>query len=64
MLVHFVLKVALCFKKIAADILKIKLSRSEMDQSNNVIKAEIQTVPQPSTSPVKKKPRSSICSVQ
>ncbi|KAH9496233.1 Ras- protein Rab-28 [Bulinus truncatus] len=33
--------VALCFQKIAADILQVKLSKPEVDQQHRVVKAEI-----------------------
>ncbi|CAL1528013.1 unnamed protein product [Lymnaea stagnalis] len=35
------LQVALCFQKIAADILQVKLSKPEVDQHQRVVKAEI-----------------------
>ncbi|CAK8675987.1 unnamed protein product [Clavelina lepadiformis] len=59
--------VALCFKKIAVDILKIKLSRAELDATQRVVKAEIESTGEANNSKLKqrkRKPTSILCSVQ
>ncbi|KAL5017565.1 hypothetical protein ScPMuIL_007154 [Solemya velum] len=57
--------VSLCFQRIAAELLGIKLTKPEVEQQQRVVKAEIikynnDTVPHPSGGPTK----SSMCSVQ
>lgn len=55
------------FKKVAADILKIKLSTLEIEADKKVVKAELQVATKPTkTAPVRarKKAKSSVCSVQ
>jgi len=59
--------VALCFKKIAADILKVKLTKSELDEAHRVVKAELPVTGEPKTinrAKPRKKVKSSVCSVQ
>uniref|UniRef100_T1ISH5 Ras-related protein Rab-28 n=1 Tax=Strigamia maritima TaxID=126957 RepID=T1ISH5_STRMM len=59
--------VTICFQKITADILGIKVSKAEEDQHQPVVKAEIlnhkDTLPMPSSSS-KSIVRTAICSVQ
>ncbi|CAG2216986.1 ras-related protein Rab-28-like [Mytilus galloprovincialis] len=58
--------VSLCFQRVAADILGIKLTKPEVEQHQKVIKAEIvQYKNEASAKPVTNKPqKSSLCSLQ
>nr|XP_002125663.2 ras-related protein Rab-28-like [Ciona intestinalis] len=58
--------VELCFKKLAADILKIKLSKAEVDGAHRVMKAEVQAskASSPSVKTRSTKTKSSICVIQ
>uniref|UniRef100_H2YUK9 Small monomeric GTPase n=1 Tax=Ciona savignyi TaxID=51511 RepID=H2YUK9_CIOSA len=59
--------VDLCFKKLAADILKIKLSKAEVDGAHRVVKAEVKSSKvesKPSVRSRPTKPKSSICLMQ
>uniref|UniRef100_A0A2K6ERT4 RAB28, member RAS oncogene family n=1 Tax=Propithecus coquereli TaxID=379532 RepID=A0A2K6ERT4_PROCO len=56
--------VLLCFQKVAAEILGIKLNRAEMEQSQTVVKADIVNYNQEPLSRTVSPPRSSTCAVQ
>ena len=57
--------VSLCFQRVAADILGIKLTKPEVEQHQKVIKAEIvQYKNEASAKPVTKTQKSSLCSLQ
>ncbi|XP_022101564.1 ras-related protein Rab-28-like [Acanthaster planci] len=56
--------VDLCFQKIAADILGVKLTRAEMEQANRVVKAEVVNYNNdPLPRPPSNQTRSSMCCV-
>ena len=56
---------SLCFQRVAADILGIKLTKPEVEQHQKVIKAEIvQYKNEASAKPVTKTQKSSLCSIQ
>lgn len=56
---------SLCFQRVAADILGIKLTKPEVEQHQKVIKAEIvQYKNEASAKPVTKTQKSSLCSLQ
>ncbi|KAI7789524.1 ras-related protein Rab-28 [Triplophysa rosa] len=54
----------LCFQRLAAEILGIKLSKAEMEQSQHVVKADIVNYSQELVARAVNPPRSSMCSVQ
>ncbi|XP_037685333.1 ras-related protein Rab-28 isoform X2 [Choloepus didactylus] len=56
--------VFLCFQKVAAEILRIKLNKAEIEQSQRVVKADIVNYNQESMSRTVNPPRSSMCAVQ
>lgn len=56
--------VCLCFQRLAAEILGIKLSKAEMEQSQHVVKANIVNYSQESVARPVNPPRSSMCNVQ
>nr|CAB3265365.1 ras-related protein Rab-28-like [Phallusia mammillata] len=58
--------VSLAFKRIAADILKIKLSKAEQDGTHKVVTAVLENSHRPKPTPQmrKRKTKSSVCSVQ
>ncbi|EHB03876.1 Ras-related protein Rab-28 [Heterocephalus glaber] len=56
--------VFLCFQKVAAEILGIKLNKAEIEQSQRVVKADIVNYNQEPTSRTVNRPRSSMCAVQ
>ncbi|XP_071948532.1 ras-related protein Rab-28-like [Antedon mediterranea] len=55
----------LCFKKLAADILGLKLTKSDLEQTTQVVKAEIVNYSNSASLPrhPARQPRSSMCSV-
>ncbi|XP_050984399.1 ras-related protein Rab-28 isoform X2 [Labeo rohita] len=56
--------VFLCFQRLAAEILGIKLNKAEMEQSQRIVKAELVDYPQ-DEGPIRKETnQSKICSVQ
>uniref|UniRef100_A0A8C3DNY4 RAB28, member RAS onco family n=1 Tax=Corvus moneduloides TaxID=1196302 RepID=A0A8C3DNY4_CORMO len=56
--------VFLCFQRIAADILGIKLNKAELEQSQRVVKADIVNYSQEPVTRSVNPPRSSMCAVQ
>uniref|UniRef100_A0A8C4RQS8 RAB28, member RAS onco family n=1 Tax=Erpetoichthys calabaricus TaxID=27687 RepID=A0A8C4RQS8_ERPCA len=56
--------VYLCFQRVAADILGIKLNKAEMEQSQRVVKADIVNYSQEPVARTVNPPRSSMCAVQ
>nr|XP_004038493.3 ras-related protein Rab-28 isoform X1 [Gorilla gorilla gorilla] len=56
--------VFLCFQKVAAEILGIKLNKAEIEQSQRVVKADIVNYNQEPMSRTVNPPRSSMCAVQ
>ncbi|KAM8968134.1 ras-related protein Rab-28 isoform X1 [Sminthopsis crassicaudata] len=56
--------VFLCFQRVAAEILGIKLNRAEIEQSQRVVKADIVNYNQEPVSKTINPPRSSMCTVQ
>nr|XP_033804956.1 ras-related protein Rab-28 isoform X2 [Geotrypetes seraphini] len=56
--------VFLCFQRVAADILGIKLNKAEMEQSQRVVKADIVNYSQEPVTRTVNPPRSSMCAVQ
>ncbi|XP_076461774.1 uncharacterized protein LOC143294228 [Babylonia areolata] len=59
--------VNLCFQRVAADILRIKLTRPELEQQHRVVKAEVihhKNDRAPVTRPAAKGTKSSLCSIQ
>ncbi|XP_033369572.1 ras-related protein Rab-28 isoform X5 [Parus major] len=56
--------VFLCFQRIAADILGIKLNKAELEQSQRVVKADIVNYSQEPVTRTVNPPRSSMCAVQ
>uniref|UniRef100_A0A452T0Z6 Ras-related protein Rab-28 n=1 Tax=Ursus maritimus TaxID=29073 RepID=A0A452T0Z6_URSMA len=56
--------VFLCFQKVAAEILGIKLNKAEIEQSQRVVKADIVNYNQEPVSRTVNPPRSSMCAVQ
>ena len=66
MFVFPVFQVSICFQKVAADILGIKLTRPELEQQQRVVKAEIVTYSnhEAANKPVQQSQKSSFCSVQ
>jgi Ras-related protein Rab-28 len=56
--------VFLCFQKVAAEILGIKLNKAEIEQSQRVVKADIVNYNQEPMSRTVNRPRSSMCAVQ
>ncbi|XP_007528167.1 ras-related protein Rab-28 isoform X3 [Erinaceus europaeus] len=56
--------VFLCFQKVAAEILGIKLNKAEIEQSQRVVKADIVNYNQEPMSRSANPPRSSMCAVQ
>jgi len=59
-----VLQVNICFQKIAADIVGVKLSRAELESQHRVVKAEITNYGKKEPPPVAPPPKSSMCSIQ
>ncbi|XP_016113252.1 ras-related protein Rab-28-like [Sinocyclocheilus grahami] len=56
--------VFLCFQRLAAEILGIKLNKAEMEQSQHVVKADIVNYSQESVARAVNPPRSSMCNIQ
>uniref|UniRef100_A0A7M4FTA5 RAB28, member RAS onco family n=1 Tax=Crocodylus porosus TaxID=8502 RepID=A0A7M4FTA5_CROPO len=56
--------VFLCFQRIAAEILGIKLNKAEMEQSQRVVKADIVNYSQEPVTRTVNPPRSSMCAIQ
>ncbi|MBN3298334.1 RAB28 protein, partial [Amia calva] len=56
--------VFLCFQRLAADILGVKLNKAEMEQSQRVVKADIVNYSQEPVARPVNPPRSSMCAVQ
>lgn len=56
--------VFLCFQRLAAEILGIKLNKAEMEQSQLVVKADIVNYSQESVARTVNPPRSSMCNIQ
>lgn len=56
--------VFLCFQRLAAEILGIKLNKAEMEQSQHVVKADIVNYSQESVARTVNPPRSSMCIIQ
>ncbi|KAM9457310.1 ras-related protein Rab-28 isoform 1-T1 [Clarias gariepinus] len=56
--------VFLCFQRVAAEILGIKLNKAEIEQSQRVVKADIVNYSQESVARTVNAPRSSMCVVQ
>uniref|UniRef100_A0A8B9F1Z7 Ras-related protein Rab-28 n=1 Tax=Amazona collaria TaxID=241587 RepID=A0A8B9F1Z7_9PSIT len=56
--------VFLCFQRIAADVLGIKLNKAELEQSQRVVKADIVNYSQEPVPRTVNPPRSSMCAVQ
>ncbi|NP_956046.1 ras-related protein Rab-28 [Danio rerio] len=56
--------VFLCFQRLAAEILGIKLNKAEMEQSQQVVKADIVNYSQESVARAVNPPRSSMCVIQ
>ncbi|XP_056328676.1 ras-related protein Rab-28 isoform X1 [Danio aesculapii] len=56
--------VFLCFQRLAAEILGIKLNKAEMEQSQQVVKADIVNYSQESVARAVNTPRSSMCVIQ
>ena len=58
--------VSICFQKVAAEILGIKLTRPELEQHQRVVKAEITKYNniEAAAKPVQAQPKSSFCSIQ
>ena len=60
-----ILQVNICFQKIAADILGIKLSRAELESEHRVVKAEITNYSKKESGvPVAQSQKSTMCSIQ
>ena len=58
-------QVNICFQKVAAEILGIKLTRPELEQQQRIVKAEISTyTSENAVRPVKPPARSGICNIQ
>lgn len=59
------LQVNLCFQRIAADILGIKLSRAEVESQHRIVKAEITNYSKKEAGmSVVQAPKSTMCSIQ
>ncbi|XP_051514465.1 ras-related protein Rab-28 isoform X1 [Myxocyprinus asiaticus] len=56
--------VFLCFQRLAAEILGIKLNKAEIEQSQYVVKADIVNYSQESVARAVNPPRSSMCNIQ
>ncbi|XP_078534590.1 ras-related protein Rab-28 [Lissotriton helveticus] len=56
--------VFLCFQRVAADILGIKLNKAEIEQSQRVVKADIVNYSQEPVTRTVNPPRSSMCAIQ
>lgn len=56
--------VFLCFQRMAADILGIKLNKAEIEQSQRVVKADIVNYSQEPVTRTVNPPRSSMCAIQ
>ncbi|XP_020848862.1 ras-related protein Rab-28 isoform X4 [Phascolarctos cinereus] len=56
--------VFLCFQRVAAEILGIKLNKAEIEQSQRVVKADIVNYNQEPVSKTINPPRSSMCTIQ
>ncbi|XP_068133626.1 ras-related protein Rab-28 isoform X1 [Hyperolius riggenbachi] len=56
--------VFLCFQRVAAEILGIKLNKAEIEQSQRILKAEIVNYPEDGAQLNSAHPQSSICSLQ
>ncbi|KAF0039955.1 hypothetical protein F2P81_008190 [Scophthalmus maximus] len=56
--------VFLCFQKVAAEILGVKLNKAEIEQSQRVVKADIVNYSQDTVARTVNPPRSSMCVVQ
>uniref|UniRef100_A0A3Q1EJZ1 Ras-related protein Rab-28-like n=1 Tax=Acanthochromis polyacanthus TaxID=80966 RepID=A0A3Q1EJZ1_9TELE len=56
--------VYLCFQRVAAEILGVKLNKAEIEQSQRVVKADIVNYSQDTVARTVNPPRSSMCVVQ
>ncbi|XP_067312813.1 ras-related protein Rab-28 isoform X1 [Pseudorasbora parva] len=56
--------VSLCFQRLAAEIVGIKLNKAEIEQSQHVVKADIVNYSQESVARAVNPPRSSMCDIQ
>ncbi|XP_051716609.1 ras-related protein Rab-28 isoform X1 [Ctenopharyngodon idella] len=56
--------VSLCFQRLAAEIVGIKLNKAEIEQSQHVVKADIVNYSQESVARAVNPPRSSMCVIQ
>uniref|UniRef100_H9GBC6 RAB28, member RAS oncogene family n=1 Tax=Anolis carolinensis TaxID=28377 RepID=H9GBC6_ANOCA len=56
--------VFLCFQRIAADLLDVKLNKAEIEQSQSVVKADIVNYSQEPVTRTVNSPRSSMCTIQ
>uniref|UniRef100_A0A8C1ML55 RAB28, member RAS oncogene family n=1 Tax=Cyprinus carpio TaxID=7962 RepID=A0A8C1ML55_CYPCA len=56
--------VFLCFQRLAAEVLGIKLNKAEMEQSQHVVKADIVNYSQECVARAVNPPRSSMCVIQ
>uniref|UniRef100_A0A670JK60 RAB28, member RAS onco family n=1 Tax=Podarcis muralis TaxID=64176 RepID=A0A670JK60_PODMU len=56
--------VFLCFQKIAADLLDVKLNKAEIELSQSVVKADIVNYSQEPVTRTVNSPRSSMCTIQ
>uniref|UniRef100_A0A671PEA6 Ras-related protein Rab-28-like n=1 Tax=Sinocyclocheilus anshuiensis TaxID=1608454 RepID=A0A671PEA6_9TELE len=54
----------LCFQRLAAEMLGMKLNKAEMEQSQHVVKADIVNYSQESVAQAVNPPRSSMCNIQ
>uniref|UniRef100_A0A672QSL5 Ras-related protein Rab-28-like n=2 Tax=Sinocyclocheilus grahami TaxID=75366 RepID=A0A672QSL5_SINGR len=54
----------LCFQRLAAEMLGMKLNKAEMEQSQHVVKADIVNYSQESVARAVNPPRSSMCNIQ
>ncbi|XP_041433756.1 ras-related protein Rab-28-like [Xenopus laevis] len=58
------IQVFLCFQRVAAEILGIKLNKAEIEQSQRVVKADIVNYSQEPVTRTVNPPRSSMCTIQ
>ena len=60
------LQVSICFQKVAAEILGIKLTRPDLEKEQRIVKAEIvnYSTKEVSVQPAVHQPRSSFCEIQ
>lgn len=57
--------VSLCFQKVAAELLGIKLTKAEQEQHQKLVKAEIVPYPQQiASSPPQSEVKTTVCTIQ